>query len=101
MSTDADPAESEAFQRVCESLVEDILAGDVGRDDLESAKMDACREHSSPKVPKNTELLDHAPEEHREELEPVLRRKPVRTASGVSPVAVMTSPHTCPHGKCL
>ena len=58
MSTDADPAESEAFQRVCESLVEDILTGDVGRDDLESAKMDACREHSSPKVPKNTELLD-------------------------------------------
>ena len=101
MSTDADPADSEAFERVCESLVADILAGEVGRDDLESAKMDACREHSSPKVPKNTELLDYAPEERREELESVLRRKPVRTASGVSPVAVMTSPHNCPHGKCL
>ncbi|WP_254841287.1 tRNA uridine(34) 5-carboxymethylaminomethyl modification radical SAM/GNAT enzyme Elp3 [Natronomonas marina] len=101
MSTDADPTESEAFQRVCESLVESILAGDVERDDLESAKMDACREHSSPKVPKNTELLDFAPDEHREQLESVLRRKPVRTASGVSPVAIMTSPHTCPHGKCL
>ena len=101
MSTDVDPAESEAFERVCESLVESLLAGEIDRDDLEAAKMDACREHSAPKVPKNTELLDYAPEEHREELEPVLRRKPVRTASGVSPVAIMTSPHTCPHGKCL
>ncbi len=101
MSTDVDPTESEAFERVCETLVEGILDGEIGRDDLESAKMDACREHSSPKVPKNTELLDHAPEERREELEPVLQRKPVRTASGVSPVAIMTSPHMCPHGKCL
>ncbi|WP_181693445.1 tRNA uridine(34) 5-carboxymethylaminomethyl modification radical SAM/GNAT enzyme Elp3 [Natronomonas sp. LN261] len=101
MSTDVDPAESEAFERVCESLVESILADEIDREDLERAKMDACREHSSPKVPKNTEVLDYAPEKHREELEPVLRRKPVRTASGVSPVAIMTSPHMCPHGKCL
>jgi elongator complex protein 3 len=101
MSTDADPADSEAFERVCESLVSSILDGEIDRDGLEEAKMDACREHSSPKVPKNTELLDYAPEERREELEAVLRRKPVRTASGVSPVAIMTSPHTCPHGKCL
>ena len=85
MSADTDPAESEAFERVCESLVEAILAGEVDRDDLEAAKMDACREFSAPKVPKNTELLDYAPEEHREQLESVLRRKPVRTASGVSP----------------
>jgi elongator complex protein 3 len=101
MSTDADPAETEAFERVCESLVDDILAGEVDSDDLETAKMDACREHSAPKVPKNTELLEYGPEKHRETLESVLQRKPVRTASGVSPVAIMTSPHMCPHGKCL
>ena len=96
MSTD-----SVAFERVCESLVEDILAGDLERGDLEAAKLDACREHASPKVPKNTDLLDHAPADRRADLAAVVRRKPVRTASGVSPVAVMTSPHTCPHGKCL
>jgi len=101
MSTDVDPTESEAFQQVCETLVEAILAGDVEREDLEAAKMDACREHASPKVPKNTDLLDHAPHDRREDLAAVVRRKPVRTASGVSPVAIMTSPHTCPHGKCL
>ena len=100
MSTDI-PAETDAFERVCEELVSRILEGDLGRDDLETAKTEVCGKYSSPKVPKNSELLDYAPQERRGELEDVLRRKPVRTASGVSPVAVMTSPHRCPHGKCL
>ncbi len=102
MSTDADgPTESDAFEAVCADLVEGILSGDISRDDVEAAKMAACREHSAPKVPKNTEVIEFGPDEHREALEAVLQRKPVRTASGVSPVAIMTSPHMCPHGKCL
>jgi len=101
MSIESDATESEAFKRVCEELVDRILTGDLKRDDVESAKLEVCSEHSSPKVPKNSEILDFAPQERREELEPVLQRKPVRTASGVSPVAIMTSPHNCPHGKCL
>ncbi|WP_225334449.1 tRNA uridine(34) 5-carboxymethylaminomethyl modification radical SAM/GNAT enzyme Elp3 [Halomicrobium urmianum] len=102
MSTEStDPTETEAFERVCEELVERILSGDLEREDVESAKMEVCSKHSSPKVPKNSELMDYAPQERREELEAVLRRKPVRTASGVSPIAIMTSPHRCPHGKCL
>ena len=95
------PAETEAFEQVCEELIDRILDGEVDADNLESAKVEVCGEYSAPKVPKNTELLDHAPTELREELEDVLRRKPVRTASGVSPVAIMTSPAMCPHGKCL
>ncbi|MFB6184921.1 MAG: tRNA uridine(34) 5-carboxymethylaminomethyl modification radical SAM/GNAT enzyme Elp3, partial [Haloarculaceae archaeon] len=96
-----DATEPDPFERVCAELVDRILAGEVGRDDLEAAKLEVCSEHSAPKVPKNADLLDFAPSDRREELEDVLRRKPVRTASGVSPVAIMTSPHTCPHGKCL
>ncbi|MFC6824859.1 tRNA uridine(34) 5-carboxymethylaminomethyl modification radical SAM/GNAT enzyme Elp3 [Halopelagius fulvigenes] len=108
MSTDAepdaeaeDPTETEAFRRTCEELVERILDGEIERDDLESAKLTACSNHSSPKVPKNSDVLEHAPEARREEVKEVVMRKPVRTASGVSPVAIMTSPHMCPHGKCL
>ncbi|WP_353634042.1 tRNA uridine(34) 5-carboxymethylaminomethyl modification radical SAM/GNAT enzyme Elp3 [Halobacterium sp. NMX12-1] len=97
MSADADPA----FEAACEELVERILDGDVGKDDVESAKLEVCSEHSAPKVPKHSELLDFAPEDRRDDLEEVLQRKPVRTASGVTPVAIMTSPHMCPHGKCL
>jgi elongator complex protein 3 len=93
--------ESVAFQQACEELVDRIIDGEIERDDLESAKLDVCATYSSPKVPKNTELLSYAPQEHRDTVKTVVKRKPVRTASGVSPVAIMTSPHMCPHGKCL
>jgi elongator complex protein 3 len=102
MSTDApDTEEPDPFEQACAELIERILDGEIERDDVEQAKVEVCGKYSSPKVPKNSELLDFAPHERREELEAVLQRKPVRTASGVSPVAIMTSPHGCPHGKCL
>jgi elongator complex protein 3 len=94
-------ATEDAFERVCEAVVERVLAGEVERGDVEAAKLEACREHGAPKVPKNADLLDAAPDGRRGEIESVLRRKPVRTASGVTPVAIMTSPEGCPHGKCL
>ncbi len=92
---------SDAFARTCRLLAERIVAGEIEREELESAKLEACSRFSSPKVPTNAEIRDHAPEGERETVEAVVRRKPVRTASGVSPVAIMTSPHMCPHGKCL
>jgi elongator complex protein 3 len=100
MSTDT-PAESDVFEQVCAELVDRILAGDIDRDNLEAAKKEVCGEYSAPKVPQNSDILDFADQTKRDELEEVLRRKPVRTASGVSPIAIMTSPKRCPHGKCL
>ncbi|MFB6197776.1 MAG: tRNA uridine(34) 5-carboxymethylaminomethyl modification radical SAM/GNAT enzyme Elp3, partial [Halobacteriaceae archaeon] len=93
--------ESEAFRRACKRVVQRVLDGEIEREDIESAKLEACSKAGASKVPKHADLLDHAPDESREELEAVLQRKPVRTASGVTPVAIMTSPHLCPHGKCL
>ncbi|MDY6765368.1 MAG: tRNA uridine(34) 5-carboxymethylaminomethyl modification radical SAM/GNAT enzyme Elp3, partial [Halobacteria archaeon] len=92
---------SEAFERVKEELAEMILSGEVDRDDLESAKNRVCSKYSASRVPKNSEILDHIPDGRRDEAEDVLKIKPVRTASGVTPVAVMTSPEWCPHGKCV
>ena len=100
MSTDT-ADEADPFEQACAELVERILAGELERDDVEAAKKEVCGKYSAPKVPKHSDLLDFAPQEQREELEAVLQRKPVRTASGVSPVAIMTSPKRCPHGKCL
>ena len=97
-TTDGDP---EPFVDACEELCRRIVEEGLERDDLESAKREVCSEHSAPKVPTNGDVLKYAPEGRREEVKAVVRRKPVRTASGVSPVAIMTSPKLCPHGKCL
>jgi elongator complex protein 3 len=68
---------------------------------ISSAKIAVCRKYGLPVVPKNSAILAAAlPEEH-EILRRILMVKPSRTLSGVAPVAVMTSPYPCPHGKCL
>lgn len=90
MSTDTEQAKSEAFENACVELAERVLSGEIERDEVESAKFEVCSTYSSPKVPTNSDILAKAPKDRREEAEAVLRRKPVRTASGVSPVAIMT-----------
>ncbi len=51
--------------------------------------------------PPNSEIIKYMDENEKKILTPLLRKKPVRTLSGVSVVAVMTSPEKCPHGKCI
>lgn len=68
---------------------------------VSTAKIAVCRQYGLSTVPKNSALLAAAlPGEH-ELLRRILMVKPSRTLSGVAPVAVMTSPSPCPHGKCL
>lgn len=84
-----------------EELVQAIVLGEVrSREAVLKLKKQLCKKHSLGRVPPNHEILERAPEEYRELVEPYLRNKPVRTLSGVAPVAVMTSPFDCPHGRC-
>lgn len=47
--------------------------------------------------PRNNEVLTAVPNEYKAVLGPILKTRPVRTASGVAIVAVMSKPHRCPH----
>ncbi len=69
--------------------------------DIHQIKLEVCRKYASSHIPKNSEILAAAEMSEREALRKVLQLKPTRTLSGVAPVAVMTSPFPCPHGKCL
>jgi elongator complex protein 3 len=55
------------------------------------------RKYGLTRQPKLVEMIAALPEEHRATLLPQLRAKPVRTASGIAVVAVMSKPHRCPH----
>ncbi len=48
-------------------------------------------------MPKLVDIIAAVPEEQRTALMPRLRAKPVRSASGIAVVAVMSKPHRCPH----
>jgi len=52
-------------------------------------------------LPRNGDIIIQGTSEEQAEIKEFLRRKPVRTISGVAVIAVMTSPAPCPHGVCL
>ena len=64
--------------------------------DLDSLKVKAAGKHGLGKVPSNSEIIQHLKPEETAKLLPILRRKVVRTISGVTVVAVMTKPSPCP-----
>ncbi|MDD1769440.1 MAG: tRNA uridine(34) 5-carboxymethylaminomethyl modification radical SAM/GNAT enzyme Elp3, partial [Methanomassiliicoccales archaeon] len=78
-----------------------IMDGTVrDRRTLQAAKIALSKEYGLGRVPPNSETLARADPDTLPVVERLLRRKPVRTLSGVAVVAVMTSPAPCPHGKC-
>mmetsp|Transcript_6402 Transcript_6402/g.16226 ORF Transcript_6402/g.16226 Transcript_6402/m.16226 type:complete len:570 (+) Transcript_6402:69-1778(+) len=60
-------------------------------------KGEAGRRYKLSGMPKLSDILQALPLQYRQKLAPFLQTKPVRTASGVAVVAVMSKPHRCPH----
>jgi elongator complex protein 3 len=90
------------FQVACRSLIEAILNEEIADDiDLSKAKKEIALQCNLKKIPKNSEILAFASPEEKPIIKKFLQRKPVRTISGVAVIAVMTSPHPCPHGRCI
>lgn len=48
-------------------------------------------------MPKVIDIISAIPEKWKKKLLPLIKAKPVRTASGIVVVAVMCKPHRCPH----
>ena len=82
-------------------VIDLIVKGEIrDKDQLQKLKVKLAGEYNLQAVPSNSEILADARNDELKKVIPLLRRKPVRTISGVAVVAVMTSPHPCPHGKC-
>ena len=69
--------------------------------DVQKIKIQVAKKYRLSEIPKNSSILAAAEGDEYEAMRAVLQLKPTRTLSGVAPVAVMTSPHPCPHGICL
>ena len=60
-------------------------------------KGEASKKFKLQGIPRMADILQGLPIQYRAKLWPYLKTKPVRTASGVAVVAVMSKPHRCPH----
>ncbi|WNZ29038.1 MAG: tRNA uridine(34) 5-carboxymethylaminomethyl modification radical SAM/GNAT enzyme Elp3 [Candidatus Bathyarchaeota archaeon] len=83
----------EAYREIIRQLLE---FSSPSKKDLDCIKMKVAKKYSLNKVPSNAEIIQHLEPEETAKLIPVLRRKVVRTISGVTVVAVMTKPLPCP-----
>ena len=63
-------------------------------------KTNLCKQFKIIRIPTNIQILINSTPEQLLFLKNKLQTKPSRSLSGVIPVAIMTSPHPCPHGKC-
>eukprot|EP00210_Caulerpa_lentillifera_P002292 g2202.t1 len=64
---------------------------------LNELRNQVTKKYALARAPKLVEILAAVPEEYKSVLLPQLRAKPIRTASGIAVVAVMSKPHRCPH----
>ena len=87
-------------------IIDLILLNKIkSKEELHKYKIKLCKKYKINNIPPDSEILANIPidftEEKFETLIKILRKKPMRTISGVSIIAVMTSPEKCPHGKCI
>jgi len=84
-----------AISYIVTELIQAYEAGDSLN--FTKCKSLAARKFKLMGVPKMADILQALPIQYRTKLWPYLKTKPVRTASGVAVVAVMSKPHRCPH----
>ncbi len=83
----------EAYREIIQRLME---IPNPTKDDVSLIKVKVAGKHDLGKVPSNSELIRYLKPDEKDKLLPILRRKIVRTISGVTIVAVMTKPWPCP-----
>ncbi len=75
------------------------------KQEIHRLKIKLCKKYGYTQIPSNSDIIPHIPESlsipDKTFLIKALRKKPMRTISGVAVVAVMTSPAECPHGRCI
>jgi elongator complex protein 3 len=92
--------EKEVHENYYKDLITAIKQEKPSKDRLMRLKVELARKHKLPKTPTDIEVQLHTPIQDLEVIRPFLINKPVRTGSGVAPIAIMTKPDKCPHGKC-
>ncbi|KAJ2258199.1 Elongator subunit [Coemansia sp. RSA 455] len=90
---------AERLVKTCAEIVAELVdANNRGETvNLNVVKAKYSRLNRLSSQPRLVDIIAAIPEQHKRDLLPRLKAKPVRTASGIAVVAVMCKPHRCPH----
>ena len=92
-----DPVLSKACSEITKNL---LTINQPTKKQVKEEIIKICTKYALERIPKNYEILSMANNSDFDKLKRVLIRKPAKTASGVSVVALMPKPYACPHGRC-
>jgi elongator complex protein 3 len=92
-----------AIESAAREIIEQLLRKEITDEKgLNAAKKTASIRYKLSSLLGNSQILAAArDEDEKERVLELLQLKPVRTISGVSVIAAMTSPAPCPHGLCV
>ena len=100
------PPENERYMRACSDIASALIQDYEAQQNHNGPKQDLnlntlisqrAKKHRLSNQPPLTAIIAAVPEHYKKYILPNLRAKPIRTASGISVVAVMCKPHRCPH----
>ena len=84
-------------QEACREVIKRLMAiPNPTKEDVNQIKIQTAAIYNLKNIPSNSELIRCLQPNEKRRLLPLLRRKTVRTISGVTVVAVMTKPWPCP-----
>ena len=87
---------------IYKEIIEEILSRKVlTEEEVNRIKALVCKRYGLDRIPSNSEILNFVSPDLREKFLRILKKKPVRTISGIAVVAVMAKPYPCPHGRCI
>jgi elongator complex protein 3 len=91
-----------ALRALAERIERAFPAGiDVDEREISRIKLDVCRQYHLDTVPRNSAILSKLSSQSRHNLESYLRRRSIRTRSGIAVITAITKPFDCPHGTCI
>jgi elongator complex protein 3 len=99
MATIAGVRDQESYVNAVAAVVAGLIKAYENQVPINLSKMktEIGKKHKLSNTPKLVDIIAAVPEEYKASLLPYIKAKPVRTASGVAVVAVMSKPHRCPH----
>ncbi len=88
------------YGEACQEIARRVLAEKASSNrDVLRIKKAVSRRYSLSKIPSNPEIIRHSASDQC--IYEILRLKPVRSISGIVILSTMTTPYTCPHGRCV
>src|SRR3970040_1686993 len=89
------------FSKACGEIMQNLLTvNDPTKKQVKNEIKKICAKYALARIPRNHEILSMAKDSDFSKLQKVLLKKPIKTASGVSIIALMPKPYACPHGRC-